>query len=116
MFKQLLGDPNSRKLKRFSPLVTDINILEDEISILTDEDLRRRTYHFQNKLKKITNLDQQILFLDELLPEVFAVVREASKRTINERPYDVQMIGSIVLHEGKIAEMKTGEGKTLTIV
>ena len=113
MFKQLLGDPNTRKLKRFSPLVTDINILEEDISVLTDEDLRRKTYDFQNKLKKIDNLDKQIEFLDELLPEAFSVVREASKRVLGMRHFDVQLIGGMVLHEGQIAEMKTGEGKTL---
>ena len=74
MFKQFLGDPNSRKLKRFSPLVTDINILEEDVSKLSDEDLRRKTYEFKNKLRKLDNFDKEISMLDELLPEAFAVV------------------------------------------
>ena len=113
MFKQFLGDPNSRKLKRFSPLVTDINILEEDVSKLSDEDLRRKTYDFQNKLRKLDDFDKERSMLDELLPEAFAVVREASKRVLGMRHFDVQLIGGMVLHEGQIAEMKTGEGKTL---
>ena len=79
MFKQLLGDPNSRKLKRYSPLVVDINILEEDISLLSDEDLRRKTYDFQQKFEKVKKIADKTLLLDDLLPEAFAVVREASK-------------------------------------
>ena len=113
MFKQLLGDPNSRKLKRYSPLVTDINILEEDLSILSDDDLRNKTYDFRQKLEKPQTISEQTALLDELLPEAFAVVREASKRVLGMRHFDVQLIGGMVLHEGQIAEMKTGEGKTL---
>ena len=113
MFKQLLGDPNSRKLKRYAPLVTDINILENDISVLSDEELRGKTHEFQQKLEKSQKTESQIVLLDELLPEAFAVVREASKRVLGMRHFDVQLIGGMVLHEGQIAEMKTGEGKTL---
>tara|TARA_Y100001968_G_scaffold314866_1_gene340746 strand:+ start:782 stop:3622 length:2841 start_codon:yes stop_codon:yes gene_type:complete len=113
MLKQLLGDPNARKLKRFSPLVTDINIFEEDISPLSDDDLRTRTIDFRLKLEKAASLKDQRLLLDELLPEAYAVVREASKRVLGMRHFDVQLIGGMVLHEGQIAEMKTGEGKTL---
>ncbi len=113
MFKQLLGDPNNRKLKRYSPLVTDINILEEDLLALSDEDLRRKTYDFKQKLEKPQKHESLLSLLDDLLPEAFAVVREASKRVLSMRHFDVQLIGGMVLHEGQIAEMKTGEGKTL---
>ncbi len=113
MLKLLLGDPNTRKLKRYQPLVTDINLLEEDIAPLSDEELRAKTAQFQEKLGKVGQLDQQLLMLDELLPEAFAVVREAGKRVLGMRHFDVQLIGGMVLHEGQIAEMKTGEGKTL---
>ena len=113
MLKQLLGDPNARKLKRFSPLVTDINIFEEDISPLSDDDLRSRTADFRLQLEKAGSLKNQRLLLDDLLPEAYAVVREASKRVLGMRHFDVQLIGGMVLHEGQIAEMKTGEGKTL---
>lgn len=113
MLKLLLGDPNARKLKRYQPLVTDINLLEDEIAPLSDEDLRSKTFEYKRLLDKAASLDKQRDLLDELLPEAFAVVREASKRVLGMRHFDVQLIGGMVLHEGQIAEMKTGEGKTL---
>ncbi|WP_320665150.1 preprotein translocase subunit SecA [Prochlorococcus sp. MIT 1223] len=113
MLKQLLGDPNARKLKRFSPLVTDINILEEDISPLSDDDLRSRTAEFRQRLEKPRSLREQRDLLDDLLPEAFAIVREAGKRVLGMRHFDVQLIGGMVLHEGQIAEMKTGEGKTL---
>tara|TARA_B100000579_G_scaffold318257_1_gene267782 strand:- start:4327 stop:7158 length:2832 start_codon:yes stop_codon:yes gene_type:complete len=113
MFKQLLGDPNARKLKRFSPLVADINILEEDISKLSDLELRGKTIQFREKLNNAKNDKEENELLDFLLPEAFAVVREASKRVLGLRHFDVQLIGGMVLHEGQIAEMKTGEGKTL---
>ena len=113
MLNQLLGDPNTRKLKRYNPLVSDINIFEEDILSLSDEDLRRKTAEFRQKIKKANSLSQEAELLDDLLPEAFAVVREASKRVLGMRHFDVQLIGGIVLHEGQIAEMKTGEGKTL---
>ncbi|WP_269621978.1 preprotein translocase subunit SecA [Prochlorococcus marinus] len=113
MLKLLLGDPNARKLKRYQPILSDINILEEEISPLTDDELRAKTALFRSQLDKISNFDLQRECLDELLPEAFAVVREASKRVLGMRHFDVQLIGGMVLHEGQIAEMKTGEGKTL---
>ncbi|CAK22567.1 Preprotein translocase SecA subunit [Synechococcus sp. WH 7803] len=113
MLKLLLGDPNARKLKRYQPIVSDINLLEEEVSPLSDDDLRRRTAEFRQRLDNAGSLDQQRPVLDELLPEAFAVVREAGKRVLGMRHFDVQLIGGMVLHEGQIAEMKTGEGKTL---
>ena len=113
MLKLLLGDPNARKLKRYQPIVSDINLLEEEIAPLSDDDLRRRTAEFRQRLDAAGSLDKQRPLLDELLPEAFAVVREGSKRVLGMRHFDVQMIGGMVLHEGQIAEMKTGEGKTL---
>ncbi len=113
MLKLLLGDPNARKLKRYQPIVTDINLLEEEIVALSDDELRSKTSDFRNRLEKASIFEKQQELLDELLPEVFAVVREASKRVLGMRHFDVQLIGGMVLHEGQIAEMKTGEGKTL---
>ena len=113
MLKLLLGDPNARKLKRFQPLVSDINLLEEEIAPLSDDELRRRTVDFRNRLDNAGSLEAQLPILDEILPEAFAVVREASRRVLGMRHFDVQLLGGIVLHEGEIAEMKTGEGKTL---
>ena len=113
MLKLLLGDPNARKLKRYQPIVSDINLLEEEISPLSDDDLRSRTAGFQHRLSEAGLLERQRPILDEILPEAFAVVREAAKRVLGMRHFDVQLIGGMVLHEGQISEMKTGEGKTL---
>jgi preprotein translocase subunit SecA len=113
MLKLLLGDPNARKLKRYQPLVSDINILEEDIAPLSDEELRSRTGNFRQQLENAGSPDRQRQLLNELLPEAFAVVREAGKRVLGMRHFDVQLIGGMVLHEGQIAEMKTGEGKTL---
>ncbi|MFN5195381.1 MAG: preprotein translocase subunit SecA [Cyanobacteriota bacterium] len=114
MLKLLLGDPNARKLKRYQPLVSDINLLEEEIEPLSDDQLRGLTAEFRQKLANAgTDTGRQRQLLDELLPQAFAVVREAGRRVLGMRHFDVQLIGGMVLHEGQIAEMKTGEGKTL---
>ena len=113
MLKLLLGDPNARKLKRFQPLVTDIGILEEEISQFSDEQLRSKTFEFRQRLDNAGSLERQRPLLEELLPEAFAIVREAGKRVLGMRHFDVQRTGGMALHEGQIAEMKTGEGKTL---
>ncbi len=113
MLKLLLGDPNARKLKRYQPLVSDINLLEEEIEPLSDEELRGLTAEFRQKLEKPETAARRKALLDELLPQAFAVVREAGKRVLGMRHFDVQLIGGMVLHNGQIAEMKTGEGKTL---
>jgi len=105
--KKILGlDPNERELKRLSKIVERINGLEPQVSVLSDEDLARKTIEFKERLARGEKLD-------DIMVEAFAVVREAAKRTIGLRHFDVQLMGGIVLHEGKIAEMKTGEGKTL---
>ncbi len=108
MFKWLGGlrDSNERELKRLQPLVDKINGLEPQFQKLSDSQLKAKTDEFKARLKDGASLD-------DLLPEAFSAVREASKRTIGQRHFDVQLIGGIVLHQGKIAEMKTGEGKTL---
>ncbi|MDD5466913.1 MAG: hypothetical protein PHS96_03820 [Anaerolineales bacterium] len=100
------GDPNKRELEKFAPLLDQINALEAEYERLSEDALRDKTAQFRARLSGGETLD-------DLLPEAFAAVREASKRTIGLRHYDVQMIGGIALHQGKIAEMRTGEGKTL---
>jgi preprotein translocase subunit SecA len=106
VLKKVVGDPVERALGRYRETVEKINALEPSLQALSDADLRAKTDEFKRRLADGAKLD-------DLLPEAFAVVREASVRTIGLRHFDVQMIGGIVLHEGKIAEMKTGEGKTL---
>jgi preprotein translocase subunit SecA len=113
MLKLLLGDPNARKLKRYQPLVSDINLWEEEISALSDDELRGLTADFRQQLDKVDSLQRKKSLLDDFLPKAFAVVREAGKRVLGMRHFDVQLIGGMVLHDGQIAEMKTGEGKTL---
>jgi len=113
MLKKLLGDPNARKLKKYQPYVADINVLEDEIKALSDEQLKGKTAEFKRRLEKATTPRERDELLDELLPEAFAVVREAGRRVLGMRHFDVQLLGGIVLHKGQISEMKTGEGKTL---
>jgi preprotein translocase subunit SecA len=113
MLKKLLGDPNARKLKKYQPYVADINVLEDEIKALSDDQLKGKTAEFRQRLEKATTPRERDEMLDELLPEAFAVVREAGRRVLGMRHFDVQLMGGIVLHKGQIAEMKTGEGKTL---
>ncbi|MEG4810045.1 preprotein translocase subunit SecA [Microcoleus sp. F8-D3] len=113
MFKNLLGDPNARKLRKFQPWVADINILEQDFRALSDDDLRGKTAEFKERLAKARSLNEEKEILDEILPEAFAVVREAGQRVLGMRHFDVQILGGIILHKGQIAEMKTGEGKTL---
>ncbi|MCT7948573.1 preprotein translocase subunit SecA [Ancylothrix sp. C2] len=113
MLKNLLGDPNVRKIKKIQPLVTEINLLEEEIQPLSDDALIAKTAEFKQRLHNAKTPDAQKEVLDELLPEAFAVVREASRRVLGLRHFDVQMLGGMILHKGQIAEMKTGEGKTL---
>ena len=106
---KFIRSSNQKELDRLNKIVAKINSKESTINILEDLEFPKKTEELKNKIKQGANVV-------ELLPEAFALVREASKRVRNERHYDVQIIGGIVLHEGKIAEMKTGEGKTLTIV
>ena len=104
--RKLFGSKNERDLKKLEPLVQAVNELEPNFKTLTDEGIRSKTEEFKDRLANGETVD-------ELLPEAFALAREASVRTLGMRPFDVQLIGGIVLHQGKIAEMKTGEGKTL---
>ncbi len=113
MLKLLLGDPNTRKLKRYQPIVEEINFLEEEISKLTDDELRKETHILKSKISSELDIKKQKELLEEFLPKAFSIVREASKRVLDMRHFDVQLIGGMVLHECQIAEMKTGEGKTL---
>ncbi len=106
LFSGLLGDSNERELKKLEPLVAKVNALEPDFESLTNEQLRAKTVEFKERLS-------QGKTLDDLLPEAFATVREAARRALGQRHFDVQLMGGAVLHGGKIAEMKTGEGKTL---
>ncbi len=106
ILNKIIGSQNERALKRLWPIVEKINSLEPNISSLSDAELRKKTDEFRERLKKSETLDS-------ILPEAFAVVREVAKRTISMRHFDVQLLGGLVLHQGKIAEMATGEGKTL---
>jgi len=106
MLKALLGDPNTRKLKRYQPLVTEVALFEEQMQALSDHELQGKTIEFRQRLEKGETLN-------DLLPEAFAVVREAGRRVLGMRHFDVQVLGGMILHEGQIAEMRTGEGKTL---
>ena len=106
IINKIFGDANDQYIKSLRPTIDKINSLEKGLTVLTDEELKGKTAEFKARLAKGETLDS-------LLPEAFAVVREAAKRVLNQRHFDVQLIGGIVLHQGKIAEMKTGEGKTL---
>jgi preprotein translocase subunit SecA len=106
LIKKLVGTRNDREIKRIQSYVDAVNALEDEIKALSDDQLKAKTPELKDRLSKGATLE-------DILPEAFAVVREASWRTLGMRHFDVQLIGGVVLHEGKIAEMKTGEGKTL---
>src|SRR6186713_1773738 len=106
LLAKVFGTQNERDLKRLRPIVDDVAAFEPTLEALSDEQLRAKTVEFRERLAKGETLD-------DLLPEAFAVVREAAKRTLGQRHYDVQMIGGMVLHQGRMAEMATGEGKTL---
>ena len=107
IFKQLFGTRNDRILRGYSKTVKQINQLENTMGSLSDAELRAKTAEFKQRLEAGATLDS-------LIPEAFAVVREASRRTLGMRHFDVQFIGGMALHHGKIAEMRTGEGKTLS--
>ena len=101
---KLLGNTSEAKLKKMRPIVTKINALEPRYQAMTDEELRQQTVLFKERVAKGESLD-------DILPEAFAVAREAAWRVLGMKPYRVQLIGGIILHQGRIAEMKTGEGK-----
>src|SRR5437016_3009176 len=104
--RKLFGSSNERRIKNYMPRVAEINALEKELEGLTDEALRARSKDFKKQLAEGKTLD-------DILVPAFATCREASKRTLGQRHFDVQLIGGMILHEGRISEMKTGEGKTL---
>src|SRR5947207_12523606 len=104
--KKFVGSRNDREIKKSQPRVAKINELEPQISRLSNEQLQAKTAEFKQRFENGESLE-------DLLPDAFAVVREAGKRALNMRHFDVQLIGGVVLHQGRIAEMKTGEGKTL---
>ena len=106
IFEKIFGNYSEKEVKRIRPTVDKINSLEPEFAALSDEQLKAKTDEFKARLANGETLD-------DILPEAFATVREASKRVLGMRHFDVQLIGGIVLHQGRIAEMKTGEGKTL---
>ena len=106
IIKKILGSRNDRLIRKMRKTVNKINALESKFEALSDEELKAKTDEFRARVEKGESLNQ-------LLPEAFAVVREAAKRVKNMRHYDVQLVGGMVLHSGKIAEMRTGEGKTL---
>lgn len=106
LIKKIFGDPNEKELKSIAPIVEKINSLEPEMQSLSSANLAAKTSEFKVRLAKGETLE-------DILPEAFAVVREASKRVTGLRHFDVQLVGGVVLHRGKIAEMRTGEGKTL---
>ena len=106
LFGKIFGSYSEKEVKRVMPIVEKINNLEPEMEKLTDKELTNKTTYFKEELAKGKTLD-------DILPEAFAVVREASKRVLGMRHFDVQLIGGIILHQGRISEMRTGEGKTL---
>ncbi len=106
VLKNIFGDPNKKVLKKHEPIVAKVNAFEPAISALSDEQLKAKTFEFKSRIEKGESLD-------DILPEAFAVVREGSKRVLKQRHFDVQLIGGSILHSGSIAEMRTGEGKTL---
>ena len=105
-FSKIFKSGNQQELDKIKPLIIEINNRESSISSLKDHELKEKTHYFKKQVK-------DGLPIDKLIPESFSLVREAAKRVLNERHFDVQLAGGIILHQGKIAEMKTGEGKTL---
>src|SRR3989344_3611703 len=107
ILSSIFGDASQKYIKNLEPIVKEINSLELEVQKLSDSDLKEKTKELKEKLENGKTLD-------DILPEAFALVREASRRALNQRHFDVQLMGGIVLHQGKVAEMRTGEGKTLS--
>ena len=109
LFTKLFGTRSERELKKIQPIVDKILALESEYKALSEDALRAKTAEFKQRLAEGETLD-------DLLPEAFAAIREAADRVLGMRPYPVQLMGGIILHQGRIAEMKTGEGKTLVAI
>jgi preprotein translocase subunit SecA len=128
ILKKILGSKNQRELKRLAPIIRRINEFDEQFKSLSDDELRAKTANWKEEISKMSDLQEQWTKLDEILPEAFAVVKNAARRlkdqshsfTVCDQPivwdmvhFDVQLLGGIVLHRGRIAEMATGEGKTL---
>ncbi|HGZ9851176.1 TPA: preprotein translocase subunit SecA [Staphylococcus aureus] len=113
-FLSKILDGNNKEIKQLGKLADKVIALEEKTAILTDEEIRNKTKQFQTELANIDNVKKQNDYLDKILPEAYALVREGSKRVFNMTPYKVQIMGGIAIHKGDIAEMRTGEGKTLT--
>ncbi|EUE26865.1 preprotein translocase subunit SecA [Staphylococcus aureus] len=113
-FLSKILDGNNKEIKQLGKLADKVIALEEKMAILTDEEIRNKTKQFQTELADIDNVKKQNDYLDKILPEAYALVREGSKRVFNMTPYKVQIMGGIAIHKGDIAEMRTGEGKTLT--
>ncbi|HGZ4639634.1 TPA: preprotein translocase subunit SecA [Staphylococcus aureus] len=113
-FLSKIVDGNNKEIKQLGKLADKVIALEEKTAILTDEEIRNKTKQFQTELADIDNVKKQNDYLDKILPEAYALVREGSKRVFNMTPYKVQIMGGIAIHKGDIAEMRTGEGKTLT--
>ncbi|HAY0726633.1 preprotein translocase subunit SecA [Staphylococcus aureus] len=113
-FLSKILDGNNKEIKQLGKLADKVIALEEKTAILTDEEIRNKTKQFQTELADIDNVKKQNDYLDKILPEAYALVREGSKRVFNITPYKVQIMGGIAIHKGDIAEMRTGEGKTLT--
>ncbi|MBU6557319.1 preprotein translocase subunit SecA [Staphylococcus aureus] len=113
-FLSKILDGNNKEIKQLGKLADKVIALEEKTAILTDEEIRNKTKQFQTELADIDNVKKQNDYLDKVLPEAYALVREGSKRVFNMTPYKVQIMGGIAIHKGDIAEMRTGEGKTLT--
>ncbi|HDY4470941.1 TPA: preprotein translocase subunit SecA [Staphylococcus aureus] len=113
-FLSKILDGNNKEIKQLGKLADKVIALEEKTAILTDEEIRNKTKQFQTELADIHNVKKQNDYLDKILPEAYALVREGSKRVFNMTPYKVQIMGGIAIHKGDIAEMRTGEGKTLT--
>ncbi|UMT81305.1 preprotein translocase subunit SecA [Staphylococcus roterodami] len=113
-FLSKILDGNNKEIKQLGKLADKVIALEEKTAILTDEEIRNKTKQFQTELADIENVKKQNDYLDKILPEAYALVREGSKRVFNMTPYKVQIMGGIAIHKGDIAEMRTGEGKTLT--
>ncbi|HCT9429194.1 TPA: preprotein translocase subunit SecA [Staphylococcus aureus] len=113
-FLSKILDGNNKEIKQLGKLADKVIALEEKTAILTDEEIRNKTKQFQTELADIDNVKKQNDYLDKILPEAYALVREGSKRVFNMKPYKVQIMGGIAIHKGDIAEMRTGEGKTLT--
>ena len=113
-WKRLLGDTNATALRAAEPIVAKVGALEDAFRALSDTALKEKTFEFKKRLAEgLAGGAAEAAVLDSLAPEAFAAVREASRRTLGQRHFDVQLIGGMILHQGNISEMRTGEGKTL---